>query len=76
MTKAPMVCPTCGLAMNHHAEKLDLTLDPAEARPIDLELGGVLREVHTCPGCGGNATRTPVLPPSTKHVLSPAEWGD
>ena len=65
MPTAPMACPTCALTMNHHAEKLDLTIDPAQAKDVDPELGAVLREVHTCPGCGECATRT-VLPPPAR----------
>ena len=48
-----MKCPQCGLDMNHHADKVDYsTTDSNES-----EFGGVLQEVHSCPGCGTSATR-------------------
>lgn len=52
-----MVCPDCGVEMNHHAEKIDYGAaleDPAAADPA---LGGVLEEIHTCPECGNTAMR-------------------
>jgi ribosomal protein S27AE len=52
----PLICPSCGVAMNRHAEKLILTPD-AEAPDTDPALGGVLEEAHTCPRCGKGATR-------------------
>lgn len=47
-----MVCPDCGVEMNHHATKIDYmaALDNPDA--IDPDLGGVLEEAHTCPACG------------------------
>lgn len=54
----PMICPKCGDRMNQHGEKL---VDPRsrEQEPrIDPALGGVLVEMHSCPACGGNASRT------------------
>ncbi|MGH7966900.1 MAG: hypothetical protein ACRERD_34605 [Candidatus Binatia bacterium] len=52
-----MICPRCEIPMNYHAEKLDYTaaLDAPDA--VDPELGGVLEEVHACPGCGNIGTR-------------------
>ena len=44
-----MICPKCGTEMNHHADKIDYA---AENEPIDTALGGVLKEIHTCPKCG------------------------
>ena len=50
MNKARMICPKCGAEMNHHAMKIDYSVeDPAL---IDSALGGVVEEVHTCPNCG------------------------
>ena len=40
--------------MNHHADKSDYSAEPGS---VDLELGGVLQEVHCCPGCGKTAMR-------------------
>jgi ribosomal protein S27AE len=50
-----MKCEECGVDMNHHADKIDYTGGIAEG--VNLELGGVLQEVHTCPGCGKTAIR-------------------
>jgi ribosomal protein S27AE len=45
-----MICPDCGVEMNHHATKIDYGVDdPAVADPA---FGGVLNEAHTCPECG------------------------
>ena len=48
----PMICPNCNMAMNHHAEKLVDPRTAAEAAAMDPRMGGVIQEVHTCPGCG------------------------
>jgi ribosomal protein S27AE len=37
-----MICSVCGAQMNHHAMKIDYS----------LEEEGILEEVHTCPRCG------------------------
>ena len=52
-----MMCPECGLEMNYHAEKLDYTAALTDPEAVDPDLGGVLEEVHTCPGCGQIGTR-------------------
>jgi ribosomal protein S27AE len=55
--REPMMCPVCGVAMNHHADKIDYNAalqDPAAADP---DLGGVIEEAHTCPECGQTYTR-------------------
>ncbi len=52
-----MICPDCGIEMNYHAEKIDCTAALTNPDAIDLDLGGVLEEVHTCPGCGKTGTR-------------------
>ena len=36
--------------MNHHAEKLVLSAEPTAG--IDPDLGGFIRELHSCPRCG------------------------
>jgi ribosomal protein S27AE len=53
-----MTCPACGSPMNHHADKLEYTdkLDK-ESEAVDRDLGGLVVEVHTCPGCGNVETR-------------------
>jgi hypothetical protein len=44
-------CPECGTEMNFHAEKVDYSAALADPRSMDPELGGVVEEFHTCPGC-------------------------
>ena len=53
----PMMCPACGVAMNHHAEKLTDPRDAGEAARMDPRMGGVIEEVHTCPECGATGSR-------------------
>ena len=43
--KAPMICE-CGAEMNHHAMKIDYSIED-----------GVMQEVHTCPVCGRSELR-------------------
>lgn len=52
-----MICPDCGVEMNHHADKVDYTAALSEPDSIDPHLGGVLKEAHTCPKCGKTAVR-------------------
>ena len=52
-----MICPDCGVEMNHHADKIDYTATLSESDDIDPDLGGVLKEAHTCPECGKTAVR-------------------
>jgi predicted RNA-binding Zn-ribbon protein involved in translation (DUF1610 family) len=40
-------CPACGAEMNHHADKLVQTAEPATGAPAEAVLA-----VHTCPKCG------------------------
>lgn len=47
--EAPMICPVCGAQMNHHADKIDYSVEEAT---YDLAFGGSLEEIHTCPHCG------------------------
>jgi ribosomal protein S27AE len=54
---SPMICPSCGVAMNHHAEKLVHPTGPADAACMDPVLGGMVEELHTCPACGTGASR-------------------
>jgi hypothetical protein len=43
--------------MNHHADKLVDPTTPEEAAQMDMALGGLVEESHTCPGCGGSGSR-------------------
>jgi ribosomal protein S27AE len=52
-----MICPRCGTKMNHHADKIDYVAAQSTDEPIDTELGGVLKEIHTCPKCGNIETQ-------------------
>ncbi len=52
-----MICPDCGVEMNHHADKLVYEGEHQETNAVDAELGGVLEEAHTCPACGKTLTR-------------------
>lgn len=52
-----MVCPDCGVEMNHHAEKIDYNAASDDPAASDPDLGGVLEEAHTCPECGKTALR-------------------
>lgn len=48
-----MVCEKCGATMNHHATKIDYSVET----PDEVFGGGVLEEIHTCPHCGHVETR-------------------
>ncbi|HEX8070017.1 MAG TPA: hypothetical protein VF546_08715 [Pyrinomonadaceae bacterium] len=54
--REPMMCPVCGVAMNHHADKIDQGAVADSADADDPELAAVL-EAHTCPKCGETQTR-------------------
>jgi hypothetical protein len=48
-------CLNCGAAINHHADKILFAVDtPVEQANTD----GILQELHSCPACGGAATRS------------------
>jgi hypothetical protein len=51
-----MICANCRMEMNHHCDKLVYVPDSQTAR-MDENLGGFLEEFHTCPKCGGVASR-------------------
>ena len=50
MSRPKMICPKCGAEMNHHAMKIDYSID--DRALIDPAFGGVVQETHTCPACG------------------------
>ena len=50
-----MVCPDCGVGMNHHADKL--VYGGEEEAAAGDGLGGVVEEAHSCPECGKTLTR-------------------
>ena len=51
-----MMCPNCGVAMNHHGDKV-LYEEAGAVGGHDSPLGGTVFEFHSCPQCGGTATR-------------------
>lgn len=51
-----MICPKCRVEMNHHSDKLVYTTDSKTVR-MGETLGEYLEEFHTCPKCGGIASR-------------------
>jgi len=56
MPKKKMICPRCGAEMNNHAEKI--SYETAEGnRKADAVFGGVVDEIHTCPGCANVESR-------------------
>jgi len=52
-----MMCPKCGVEMNHHAMKVDYGTCLDNPTAIDPLFGGVLQEAHTCPECGTTELR-------------------
>jgi hypothetical protein len=50
MNRPKMICADCGAEMNHHAMKIDYSID--DPALIDPAFGGVVQETHTCPLCG------------------------
>jgi ribosomal protein S27AE len=51
---APMICPRCGVEMNHHGDKLVYT---TQDRDPEFGEAGAIAEFHACPQCGGGAQR-------------------
>ena len=62
MTKnmGKMVCPDCGVEMNHHADKIDYAAALEDPDASDTDFGGILEEAHTCPVCGNTHLRRAV----------------
>jgi len=54
---SPMICPRCGIEMNHHAEKLVYPTESGDDAAVDSVLGGIVEELHACPACGAGASR-------------------
>lgn len=52
-----MICPACGVEMNHHAMKIDYSMSFDDSQNIDPVFEGVLQEAHTCPQCGRTELR-------------------
>jgi hypothetical protein len=56
-TADKMICPRCGIEMNHHCDKLIYVADRPESEQIDPALGGIIEEFHACPACGCGGSR-------------------
>jgi ribosomal protein S27AE len=52
MAQKAMICPVCGIEMNHHADKLVYSDESHNA-----QLGGAVEEFHSCPNCGRTESR-------------------
>jgi ribosomal protein S27AE len=52
-----MICPRCGVPMNHHGEKLVEPRNAEEASRMKPSLDGLIEEIHACPKCGGVGSR-------------------
>ena len=52
-----MICSHCRVEMNHHCDKIVYNVDTHDDRKTDPGLGGIVEEFHTCPKCGGGASR-------------------
>ena len=52
-----MICSHCKVEMNHHCDKIVYNVDSHDAGSTDPNLGGIIEEFHTCPKCGGGASR-------------------
>jgi ribosomal protein S27AE len=52
-----MICPHCKVEMNHHCDKIVYNIDAHDAGKTDPCWGGILEEFHSCPKCGGGASR-------------------
>ena len=55
MANTRMICSDCGVEMNHHAMKIDFSVD--DNSPIDPAFEAIVEEVHTCSECGRTALR-------------------
>jgi ribosomal protein S27AE len=57
MANRKLICPKCGVEMNHHADKLVYPANLDDTRPAHTDLGGVVEETHGCPGCAAVESR-------------------
>ena len=58
--KAKVMCPECGVEMNHHASKLEYPTCAEEVAKVDPVFGALLEDAHCCPDCGkGSSRRSP-----------------
>ena len=50
MSKTKMICPECGAEMNHHAMKIDYSVD--DPAVVDAVFGGVVKRRTPVPSAG------------------------
>ena len=51
----PMICPSCGIPMNRHAEK---SVYGSAGEPVIAHgFEEIIEEFHTCPRCGRSGMR-------------------
>jgi ribosomal protein S27AE len=52
--RSEMICPRCGIPMNHHCDKAIYAPDADPIAGTERSVGGdVIQEFHACPRCGG-----------------------
>ena len=56
-TSGNMICPSCGVEMNHHCDKLVYAADSERTARLDENPVGFLEEFHSCPKCSAAASR-------------------
>lgn len=56
-TTGKMACPNCGAEMNHHGDKQVYPSDAEDIGKVDPATGTLVEEFHSCPKCGGSASR-------------------
>lgn len=59
--KQKVLCPECGIEMNHHASKLIHPASRKEVAAMDPVFGGLLEDSHCCPECGKGLSLRTVL---------------
>ena len=52
-----IICSHCKVEMNHHCDKIVYNVDAHDAGNADPVLGRIIEEFHSCPECGGGASR-------------------
>lgn len=56
-----VICPNCKREMNRHAEKPNYSVAILDSDSIDPEIGTVVEDAYSCPGCG----RTDLVAPAS-----------
>jgi len=53
----PMICPYCGIPMNHHADKAVYAWGGGPDLAAADSTEETIEEFHTCPRCGRSGVR-------------------